>query len=80
VSLEANGIQPLLSLLESQGGWPVLQGITWADSPMNENWSWPEASLRLSEVGISAGYLLGIGVGPDIKNPGKRIITVSAGY
>jgi hypothetical protein len=73
--LDEQGATPVQNVLRSQGGWPVVEGESW-DTLIKPSWSWTEATLQLKEVGISAGYLIGLGVGPDIKNPGRRIITV----
>lgn len=70
---EIKGTEPLKSLLKKVGGWPVVEGKRWTPSPTFE---WTDLVLKLRNEGIAGAYLLGIGVGPDIKNPGRRIINV----
>lgn len=67
-------MKPLLSLLEKAGGWPVLLGDKWQSK---ENFDWTELVLKLREMGLGGSYLVSVGVGVDVKNPGKRMITVS---
>lgn len=65
--LEKRGIQPLLDLVESLGGWPVL----------NENWSgenfdWLNLTAHLRRY--NNDILIVQWVGPDIKNSDENII------
>lgn len=51
-----------------------MEGDKWKPSP---NFEWTDLVLKFKDEGVVGAYLLGIGVGNDVKNSGKRIITVS---
>ncbi|XP_019890443.1 neprilysin-4 isoform X1 [Musca domestica] len=65
--LEERGVQPLLDLVQSLGGWPVLDP-NW--SPDNFDWLNLTAHLRRYNNDI----LIVQWVGPDIKNSDENII------
>lgn len=71
--LEKKGIEPLKTLIKNIGGWPVLEGQNWKPNAM---FKWTDLVLKMRSEGISGAYLLGVGVGNDLKQREKRIITV----
>ena len=72
-SIEAKGTRPLASLLDKFGGWPLLMGQKWQANP---EFIWTDLVLKMKDEGIAGGYLLGLGVGADVKEKMRRIITV----
>ncbi|XP_062561585.1 neprilysin-2 isoform X2 [Armigeres subalbatus] len=69
--IEEKGIKPLLDILDSLGGWPVLSGDNWnADS----SWSWTKSVKDFRLKGYSTDYFFDFSVGTDLKNSTRRII------
>ncbi|RWS01094.1 hypothetical protein B4U79_02856, partial [Dinothrombium tinctorium] len=66
--IEKRGSNPLLELLSTLGGWPVLKADPAVDSPLD--WVTLMAKLRLFNNDI----LIGQWVGPDNKNSSAHII------
>lgn len=66
--LERRKLEPLYSLLEQLGGWPVLDGDKWDASKFN--WILLSAKLRLYNNDV----FLMQWVGPDIKNSELNVI------
>lgn len=70
--IEEKGIKPLLDILDTLGGWPVLRGDDWnADS-----WSWVKSVKDFRMQGYSTDYFFDFSVGTDLKNSTRRIIDV----
>ncbi|KAJ1528614.1 hypothetical protein ONE63_007013 [Megalurothrips usitatus] len=67
--LEARGVAPLVDLLQSLGGWPVLDP-TWAERNPDFDWLHLMAQLRLYNNDI----LIAEWVGPDVKNSDQYVI------
>lgn len=68
--LEQRKLEPLYRLLETLGGWPVLDGDKWDASKFN--WLELAAKLRLYNNDV----LINQWVGPDIKNSDENVIQV----
>lgn len=66
--LEQRQLEPLYRLLESLGGWPVLDGDKWDASKFD--WLELAAKLRLYNNDV----LINQWVGPDIKNSDENVI------
>lgn len=66
--LEQRKLEPLYRLLESLGGWPVLDGDKWDASKFD--WLELAAKLRL----FNNDVLINQWVGPDIKNSDENVI------
>ncbi|XP_073816648.1 M13 family metallopeptidase neprilysin 4 isoform X2 [Musca autumnalis] len=65
--LEERGVQPLLDLIQSLGGWPVLDE-NWS----SENFHWLNLTAHLRRY--NNDILIVQWVGPDIKNSDENII------
>lgn len=65
--LEKRGIEPLLQLIDSLGGWPVLDS-DW----QNNNFDWLNLTAQLRRY--NNDILIVQWVGPDIKNSDENII------
>ncbi|XP_013097717.2 neprilysin-4 isoform X1 [Stomoxys calcitrans] len=65
--LEKRGIQPLLELVDSLGGWPVLD-----DHWRSDNFDWLNLTAHLRRY--NNDILIVQWVGPDIKNSDENII------
>jgi len=68
--IEQRGLTPMFDLLESLGGWPVLDGA-WNESKFD--WTALLAKLRLTNNRI----LINQFVGPDIKESTVNVIQVN---
>lgn len=66
--LSNRGIEPLTELLQSLGGWPVIEMTNWNET--NFDWLQLAAKLRLFNNDI----FLMQWVGPDIKNSDENVI------
>ena len=63
----------LLEILKKLGGWPVIDG----DAYDEEKFDWVEAMYAFRENGFSFNSFIGFGMGPDMKNNSKNLISVS---
>ncbi len=72
VQIEEDGVQPILSLLETEfGGWPILQGSSW------NNASYNLSNLLFKLHQYNYNPVFGINTGIDDKNSLSHIIVVS---
>ncbi|XP_053693911.1 neprilysin-2-like isoform X1 [Sabethes cyaneus] len=69
--IEEKGTKPLLDILDTLGGWPVLKGDQW-DS--DSSWSWVKSVKDFRQQGYSTDYFFDFSVGTDLKNSTRRII------
>ncbi|KFB42374.1 AGAP001791-PA-like protein [Anopheles sinensis] len=69
--IEENGIKPLLSILDTLGGWPVLKGDSW---DMESTWSWEKSVIDFNNNGYSTDYFFDFSIDSDLKNSTRRII------
>ena len=68
--IEAEGFEPLKSVLKKLGGWPLLEGSSWDE----KGFKWYEVIYRLREMGFSTDYLINFSVTTDLKNSSSRIL------
>lgn len=68
----SSGIQPLVDILETYGGWPVVKGDTWK----SDDWNWLEIGQNISKEGLDS-LIMETYVYTDLKNTSKRILSVS---
>ena len=73
-TIEARGVQPLLSVLRAMGGWPLLEGDSW--DKKNPQFKWYELVWRFRELGYSVDYLLDFSVTADLKNSSWRVLDI----
>jgi predicted metalloendopeptidase len=66
--IEKRGIEPLLELLESLGGWPLLDRKDWND----KNFDWLELTANLRKY--NNDILIVQYISPDIQNSNQNII------
>ncbi|XP_063988790.1 neprilysin-2 isoform X2 [Diachasmimorpha longicaudata] len=69
-AIEAQGLKPLLNILQKLGGWPVLDGDQWNE----EGFDWIQSVYKFKDLGYSVDYFLDFSVGVDLKNSTKRVI------
>lgn len=67
-----SGTRPLVELIESYGGWPVVMGEQWNA----ENIDWIELIGNMSKDGINTKPIVSISVSQDFKNSSKHILMV----
>ena len=70
--IEELGTQPVLDIVESFGGWPVIKGDSWDES----NWTWTKSVEVSRQFGYSPDHIFKFSVEIDPKNTTKRIITI----
>ncbi|XP_058056004.1 neprilysin-4 [Anopheles bellator] len=66
--IEKRGLEPLRQLLDSLGGWPVLDGPAWDGS----NFDWLNLTAHIRRY--NNDILIVQWVGPDIKNSDENIV------
>jgi predicted metalloendopeptidase len=72
VKIETDGVQPVLSLLETDfGGWPILQGSSWNNATYNLT----NLLLKLRQYNYNAVFRVTTDI--DAKNSSSRLIVVS---
>lgn len=71
--IDKRGLKPMKAILESLGGWPVLEGKNWAEN----TWFWQKLLLKLHLGGFNSNYLFFATIDVDMKNSSKRVISVS---
>lgn len=74
--IEERGTQPLLTIQESFGGWPVVKGNQWDE----RSWSWQDSTNKFCKKGYSPDYIFDFSVGTDWKNSTRRCIDVNNHY
>lgn len=70
--IDERGEAPVVNILNSMGGWPVVQGASWNEAA----WTWQEAVADSRANGYSVSYLLSFSVSTDNRDSTKRIIRV----
>lgn len=60
-------------VIESLGGWPVVEGKNWADNV----WFWQKILLKLELLGFNSNQIFAVSIDIDMKNSSKRLIYVS---
>ena len=68
--IETRGESPLINLLDSLGGWPVLKGQNWNA----EGFDWQATIAKLRQ--FNNDILVTIWVGPDGKDSDDYIVQV----
>ena len=71
-TIEARGIQPLLTVLRASGGWPLLDGEAWEAKA--DQFKWYEMVWRFRDLGYSVDYLLDFSVTADLRNSTWRVL------
>lgn len=70
--IESQGVTPVRNVIDSMGGWPVLETV-WNG---NNDWTW-QRSVQLSRTfGFSVSNFMSFSVSTDNKNSSRRIIRV----
>lgn len=70
--IESQGATPVRNVIDSMGGWPVLETV-WNG---NNDWTW-QRSVQLSRTfGYSVSSFMSFSVSTDNKNSSRRIIRV----
>jgi neprilysin len=72
--IETRGTYPLKKVLNSIGGWPMVDEQSWNS---NKSWTWQHAMKKVAENGHSVHYMFLFGVSFDDKNTSKRVLVVS---
>lgn len=63
-SIEKRGIQPLIDLTKSYGGWPVIEGNQWNE----ESWNWYDVYTRMFSEGLDLSLLFELEIAPSFTN------------
>lgn len=71
--IEELGLQPLIDLMESMGGWPTVKGDKWDQL----NWTWQQSTVDFRRRGLKYNYIINFDITPDIRNNSNQIINVN---
>ena len=71
--IEKTGNEPVLTILEQLGGWPVLKGQVWK----GDNFDWLTTLIEFRKLGFSHDILMDLSVTPDFRNNTQHIIDVN---
>ncbi|XP_058117958.1 neprilysin-2-like [Anopheles ziemanni] len=71
--IEEKGIEPLLSILDTLGGWPVLKEDSWDSEP---SWSWEKSAKDFNDNGFSTDYIIDFSIAGDLKDTTRRMIDI----
>jgi len=72
VQIEKDGVQPILSLVDTEfGGWPILQGSSWNGSTYNLS------NLLFKLRQYNYNVIFGINTNIDDQNSSSHVIVVS---
>lgn len=75
--IEEQGLQPMVDIMKSVGGWPCVEPVdSW--NPTNK-WNWMDANKAFADVGLSLPSIISLSVDTDMKNSSGRIIVASIG-
>ncbi|CAM6031901.1 unnamed protein product, partial [Sphagnum compactum] len=70
VEIEKSGNEPILDVLESLGGWPVLMGTNWKE----DKFDWLQTLIEFRRLGFSHDILMDLSVTPDFRNNTQHVI------
>lgn len=70
--IEEINLNEIKELIQSFGGWPVLEGANWNQDAFD----WKKTIWKFEEAGFYTDYLLGFVVAVDEKNSSRRVINV----
>lgn len=72
-SIESRGLEPLQTVLNKLGGWPVVLGNNWKE----ENFTWIKTDEMIRSLGYATRYIFRPYVMRDLENPSKNLLYVS---
>ena len=59
-------------MINSLGGWPMLEGARWRQSSA----TWWQLSAKLREIGLSPNYIVDVSVASDLRESSRRVISL----
>ena len=74
--IERLGLQPIKDILQTLGGWPVLEGLNWTGAHGGKPYSWYEQVYKLRRIGYSVDYFVDFSVKIDVKNSYSRTLDI----
>lgn len=79
--IEELGHEPLMRVLRSLGGWPVLgERSGWHTPTSEQQFDWLDLLIKFRRSGFSHDVLIDLSVTPDFRNNTQHIIDVSICY
>lgn len=73
-TIEKHGKEPLNSITEELGGWPVVKGDHWNG---DSGWSWTDTIKKFRKIGFAINSIVDLSVQNDQQNSSIRKIYVS---
>jgi neprilysin len=70
--IELRGIAPIKNLIDSLGGWPVVDGTNWNEG----NWTWQKNIKDSTAVGLNHDHLFTFGISTDNRNRSRKVFFV----
>lgn len=74
--MELRGATPVLDVLTTMGGWPVVQGTNWN----GRLWTWDGAVVSALQNGYATSFMIDFKIMPDLVDPTKRVLSVSFSF
>lgn len=71
--IESRGLKPMKRIMESLGGWPVVENKNWND----RRYLWQNVMLKLELMGFSINYIFEGSIDVDMKNSTRKSFYVS---
>jgi neprilysin len=71
--IEKQGLKPMKRVIESLGGWPLIEGKNWQENV----WYWQKILLKLELLGFNSNQVFAVSIDIDMKNSSKRLLYVS---
>lgn len=71
-AVEALGLRPMIDILNSYGGWPVVKGAEWDE----KSWDWIQTIGKMRRTGLLTGYILSTSIGANFKNSSMHTLRV----
>lgn len=72
--IDERGLLPLKELINSYGGWPVVDADVW--STRQEDWDWKNVTKQFRHDGFEINQIFAFSVSPDLTNTSFRTIEV----
>lgn len=70
--IEERGLKPIIKVIESLGGWPIVEGKNWLD----HHFYWQKILQQLELRGFNTDQLFNLFIDVDMKNSSRKLFYV----